>query len=428
MSIRSLLNLNRNIWYVLLASAAMGFSLAGGIYAVLFNIYLLRLDYGTEFIGILGSIDTFVYMLMAIPAGLLGQRWGARQAMLLGTTLLTAAGLLIPTAQIFNGGGQTAVFITIAVFRSVGTALFLVTSTPYIMAYSKGDARNTAFALDSAAYGIAAFLGGLLGGILPGWTANWLKISLDNPNAYRYPFWVAGLVMSVGIWLLWRSEDERGVETAVVPSSSSLPTLYMLRTLPRSLRNTIIKYTLIAILGGIGISIPWTFGTVYLDDIWQVPTTLIGTFSAMASLFGVIIVLLLPRLIGRWSLAAVTVFSFLLPGLAIILIGIAPAWQLAGLGFIGVFGFNNARFTAYRIYSMAPIPDAYQSIVSGLFNMGTGLGYGVMSLLAGFLIAEVGYTQLFVGGGLVLVATAVFIYLLPVYNSPQSVELPLPKV
>ena len=76
------LQLNRNVWYVLFTSAVVGFAVEGGIYSVLFNIYLLRLDYGTDFIGVVNSVGHFSYAIAALLAGVAGQRWGVRRIML----------------------------------------------------------------------------------------------------------------------------------------------------------------------------------------------------------------------------------------------------------------------------------------------------------------------------------------------------------
>ncbi|MEM7342842.1 MAG: MFS transporter [Chloroflexota bacterium] len=396
--------LNRNIWLVLLTTAVFGFTIEGGIYSVLFNIYLLRLDYGTAFIGGINSIDMFVFTLVSIPAGILGQRWGARRTMLLGISFTAFSGLLIPTAQLFPAVGEAAMLMTAIGLRGAGIALFLVTSTPYIMAFTSDKSRNTAFTLDSAAYGLAAFCGGLLGGVLPNWIASWLGTTLEDANAYRYPFVVVGVLLLLGVWLIWKTDNEpMDTET----KTSSMVTTW--RVMPTTLRSVILFFIAISILGGVGMGVPWTFSTVYLDDFHHVPTSLIGTFAAIASLVGVGSVLILPRLTKRWSLLGVTVVAYLISGITIVLIGAVADWRLAGLSFIAVMGLNNLRFTAYRIYTIEPIPKAYQSFASGLFNSGVGLGYGLMALVSGFLIAQIGYTLLFLLSGAIMLLAGLMI-------------------
>jgi hypothetical protein len=47
-----------------------------GIYVVLFNLYLARLGYGAEFIGLVNGLAVLTYALLCVPAGLLGKQWG----------------------------------------------------------------------------------------------------------------------------------------------------------------------------------------------------------------------------------------------------------------------------------------------------------------------------------------------------------------
>jgi len=63
--------------------AAFGFGYMG-VAAVLFNLYVLRLGYTVEFLGILGGIGFAVYALVSLPAGAIGARIGLRRAVSLG--------------------------------------------------------------------------------------------------------------------------------------------------------------------------------------------------------------------------------------------------------------------------------------------------------------------------------------------------------
>ena len=410
------LQLNRNVWYVLFTSAVVGFAVEGGIYSVLFNIYLLRLDYGTDFIGVVNSVGHFSYAIAALLAGAAGQRWGVRRIMLVGIVLATLAGLLIPLAQSLHLTGQSLLLTIIVAMKNTGNVFLLVGSTPYIMAYTTGNSRNTAFALDSAFYGIAAFVGAWLGGLLPGWIATSLGTTLDDPNPYRYSFLVVILILLAGIYFIWKTEP---VQSTKVKRKAALA--FSIRTIPRQLRTTVGLFTAISILGGVGMSVPYTFGTVYFDDQLQMPTSLIGSLQVMSSLIGVVAVLLLPQLLKRWSLFQTTLTTYFCIGVAIMLIGATSSWQIAGGGFVVVMASYGLRFTAYRIYTMEPIPEAYQSMVSGILNAGVGVGFAVMAFASGFLIEEIGYRQLFFfGGGMILVTALLFwFYELSSGRTPQ---------
>src|SRR5919204_5087918 len=66
---------NRSIHLWLLGFAIAGFTYFG-VQAVLFNLYLLRLGFGPQFIGLLVGSGQVLFALAALPASTLGQRIG----------------------------------------------------------------------------------------------------------------------------------------------------------------------------------------------------------------------------------------------------------------------------------------------------------------------------------------------------------------
>lgn len=62
----------------------LGFSL----FALFFNIYVLKLGHKQDFIGLLAAIPPLTVALFSVPAGALGDRVGHRGALLLGGVLV----------------------------------------------------------------------------------------------------------------------------------------------------------------------------------------------------------------------------------------------------------------------------------------------------------------------------------------------------
>lgn len=67
----------------LVTAGLIGFTIFGGIYTTLLNLYLLRLGYGPEFIGLVNAVGLFGLAIFSLPAGMLGDRWGVRRMMIL---------------------------------------------------------------------------------------------------------------------------------------------------------------------------------------------------------------------------------------------------------------------------------------------------------------------------------------------------------
>ena len=64
--------LGRDVYLYLLAAFLVGLTVYGGIFTVLLNLYLLRLGYGTEFVGLLNATGRFAFAAFCLPAGALG--------------------------------------------------------------------------------------------------------------------------------------------------------------------------------------------------------------------------------------------------------------------------------------------------------------------------------------------------------------------
>ena len=95
---QSLSAFNRNVRLYLLTSLLLGLSV-DGVYAVLFNLFLLRLGYDPRFIGLINSAGLFTFAFTSLPAGLLGARYGSRRMLMVGVVAVLFGGTLVPLAQ-----------------------------------------------------------------------------------------------------------------------------------------------------------------------------------------------------------------------------------------------------------------------------------------------------------------------------------------
>src|SRR5688500_8035495 len=98
--IRTLRDLNRNVLLYLAATAGLGLAFDGGVFSVLFNLYLLRLGFGPEFIGQVAGAGLLSFSLTSLPAGSIGERWGYRHVMVAGLVMIVAGGILLPLSPL----------------------------------------------------------------------------------------------------------------------------------------------------------------------------------------------------------------------------------------------------------------------------------------------------------------------------------------
>lgn len=187
--------LNRSGHMLLLSHFFIGMGYLG-IYVVLFNLYLARLGYGTEFIGLVNGLAVLTYALLSVPAGLLGKQWGIRRSVMLGSVLGGIGFGLVPLAEFVPSTWQSA---WILVIYSVGwgcAALYLVNHTPFLIGAAEEEARNHVFSLLIALMAIATFLGSLLGGVLPDIFAFFTGLSKATTEVYRNSLFVGAAIMA----------------------------------------------------------------------------------------------------------------------------------------------------------------------------------------------------------------------------------------
>ena len=82
-----------------------------GLTSVLYNLYLLRLGYGPEFIGLVNAVSWLTSATLSLPVGALGARLGVRRVMIAGMALIMLSQGLTPSAELVSGVGRQVVLL-----------------------------------------------------------------------------------------------------------------------------------------------------------------------------------------------------------------------------------------------------------------------------------------------------------------------------
>ena len=396
---------NRSIRLFLLANILLGLSV-DGVYAVLFNLYLLRLGYTSEFIGLANAAGLFSFALAGFLAGLSGSRWGSRRVMLLGASLLLTAGVLLPLAESAPTGWQDSWIVVTYVLLLGGFAFFFVGGSPFMMGSAQVQQRNALFAIHSAVSSMAAFGGSLLGGALPGLINRLSSASLTEPAPYRYPMQLLVVFMLPALFLTYATIDPRPEFTTRSAQQGKQSRNW--RRLPLLLVSMI---ALIRLLQVAGLGATSTFINVYLDTDLLVPTARIGLITSLSRLLGVPAALLVPRLTERFGNVRVALVGSLGAALFIVPIAFVPLWTVAGAAFIGTRIMTNIRFPAFQVYIMEMFEPDLQSMLSGVMALAAGLSFALMALGGGYVIAHFNFQSLFLAGASITFLGTVILYL-----------------
>ena len=379
-----------------------------GVYTVLLNLYMLRLDYGTEFIGLVNAVGLVTFACVSLPAGILGSRYSTTLLMKAGAAISVLGGLLLPQAELLPPGPREVWLTFHYAFMLCGFSLFFVNGAPYLLNVVDTAYKHRAFALKTAGWSLAGFAGSLTGGVLPGIIAALQATTLADPAPYRLTLTLASGVMALSALFILRVrplppadlDEEAGIPAQ--PAGLRLKLTHSLVLLIGLM--TIIRFFQVA-----GTATALVYFNVYMDRHLAVSTAMIGAIAAIGRLTGVPTALLTPSLIARWGIIKVVIWSSLLTTIFLLPMALVEHWLAAAIGFIGTLALTSIRYASFVVYILDLVPKSYQSIMAGGGEMAAGLSFAMMALGGGLLLTAFTFRDLFLLGALIaFFGTALF--------------------
>jgi MFS family permease len=396
--VRALRGFNRDVRLYLFVTALLGFGVFGGIYPVLFNLYLLRLGYGPDYVGLIGSVVGLAFAGFSLPAGLASGKWGGRRTMIAGMATAMVMFLLLPLAEFVPLALRSGWLMVCSFVRSTGFALFWVNARPFLMSATTANERTHVYAVQGAMFPLTGFVGSLVAGLMPGFFARLLGVSTDHPAPYRYPLWLVAILLVPAVVAL-RSirEFSTGQRPARKGGRGRVP-LVLIGVLSVAL------FFQVTVQGSI-----MGFFNVYMDDGLGVATPTIGTLSAVAQLLSAGAALVTPALSKRLGTRRVFVWSSLGAALCVLPLALVPHWSAVGLGYLGISALYGMAFPAINVYQMELVSSDWRTAMSGATAMANGLNWSASSFVGGQVIEQWGYLPLFLASaGLTLVGALLF--------------------
>jgi MFS family permease len=386
----------RDMRLLLLCTASMWLAL--GVYSVVFNLFLVRLGYDTSFVGLTRAVGSLAFAGSGLVAGLLGQRFGPRTALMAGVGVAALAYGLIGAAELAPIHWRFAWLLVSNALGWIGYAIFFVNSGPWMMQITTTAERNHAFSVSATLQPLMGFGGGLLGGLLPGVLSRALGLTEQFSAPYGYALWAAAVITWVGIPALWRTGKAKASQVRATVRDAAAAPLRIIGFL-----------ALFALFRGAGEHAVHAFFNVYLDLELGISTAQIGVLFAIAQLVAVPGALAYPGLADRWGVFRTVVFGVVGISVALLPLILVPHWAPAALGFAGVFAVAAIVNTALAVYSQSVVSAGWRSVISGALSTASGLGIAVSSVGGGIMIGTLGYRPFFgVSAALTLMGVLIF--------------------
>jgi MFS family permease len=441
---------SRDMRLFLVAEILLGFTW-NGVRVVLLNLYVLRLGYGPEFVGLLSAVGSLAFALSCPTAGTMGTRRGSRRMLIAGMGMAAAAFWLLPVASSLGGIWRTGWLLANIAFTNLGFAWYMVNALPFMMAASNPEERTHAFSVQMAMRPFAGFVGSLVAGVLPGIFATLLHVSQESAAAYRFPLWLGALLLVPAVLVLVRTRTE-DLQTPVAVNDSpavqmpagtrlgsvqanpgplrlgrsapslpaagptshsasqrwgtarrlsvpvrlgSRPGASEARRIGSGPQAIIVAMAVMMVIRFAGWGPVNTFYNVYLDEGLGVSTALIGVLSALGQLLSVPAALAAPLLVARWDNPRTIFRGTLAIALCILPFALIPHWAPAGLGLIGATALFALTSGPLRAFSQELVAANWRARMASAFMMGVGLALAGVSLAGGYVIVVLGYRNLF---------------------------------
>lgn len=357
---------SRRIWLFLTASFSFGM---GQAFTMLFlNFYLraLGLDGGMQ--GLINALPAFVSAVIAIPAVLVARRLREVLTLKLGS-LLAVAGMLV--LALSNGA---AMALAGSFIQGVGSALVMVSSSPFMAAETTEENRVPLFSLQMALMTGAGFLGNLLGGQIPTLYARYAGVPADSLAAVRAAILVAVVFQLVGTLPIFLIQSQPHQPAA------SLNRLDAFKVEDKVLMAKLIIPNVLVGLGA-GATIPYL--NLFIEAKFRIDYGQLGSLFGWTSLATAATVLIQPWIVRKMGQikAVVAVQSASLPFL--VMLGYSPAFFLVVLSLFTRGALMNAAGPVFSAFAMSKLPQGDRPMFSALNAMSWNIGWALAATFSG---------------------------------------------
>ena len=403
---------NRDTRLFLVAGAIHAMAIVG-IYGVVLNLYLVRMGYGIEFIGLINAAGLLSFAIFSIPAGYVAQRWGIRRTMIASLGIGVVAMGLMPLADLLPEAIRGGWLATGNVLAALGTAAFHVTMMPYLMASTGPEERRQAFSVRWALFYVGSFAGSILGGVLPPATAFVTQTSLQDPQPYRYALFVGGALLVGALWAVSRAREMRATAAAIATTKGQKFPLGILAI-----------FAVAVFLWATAEGAAQAFFNVYLDTRLDVTTFQIGIIIAIARIAGIPASLAAPDIARRIGNGQTAALASLGAAVSLIPLALVQHWAAAGAAFVAVNISVGILAPASYLFMFALVAERWRLTIASI-SIGAGVaGFAAIALGGGFMIARLDYPIFFLTSA-AITAVGVLLFWLRFVRPPQSADLPV---
>jgi MFS family permease len=366
-----------------------------GVYRLLFNFYVLSLNFDEVMLGTMITTYNLAALLAALPMGYLADILGRKRSLLISYALET-----ISIIGIVFWRTQTA-FFALNILSGLAISLSSVTMSPFLMENSDEHERTYLFSFGMGIQMAMGSVGNWVGGYLPTWVAHTQGVTSTSSIAYGGALLIIGLFSAVGLLPLAFLKTPlwgRSEQTIFAPISyaSKHPVLL----------GKLVTPMLITSLGA-GLIMP--FMNVFYRQVYHQPDTVIGGLFAWGSLAMGIGLLIAPPLADRMGKIQLVVVTQALSIPFLALMGFAPMFMISAASYYIRLALMNMSSPVYDTFVMEHVEPSARAMVASLVSMSWNFGWTFSPTISGWLQVRYGFGPPFMGT-MILYCLSIYLY------------------
>ena len=399
-------------------------NIAIGVFALVFNLYLLQLGQEEDFIGLFNALQT---LAMAATAALLGRLIGR-----FGLWLVVTGGLVfyLMSSLLLASITLAPALLALAAVWGASTSMVFTSVMPFVVELTRRRQRQEVAALTMSLVSLSTTLGSLVGG----WTPLLLHIlfGFDRPGeaAFRGTM-VVGIALAalalIPLFMMSATRRAARPATAPHPAGDEEPET---DAPPAEIRNRMIVYVAVGGLMALGGGAIFPFYNVYLASIGA-SAALIGIIFALAWTIAAVVGLWSPWISAKLGSQAGSVIVRLVPIPLFLIMAVSPVLGIAIAAHLIRVSSITASWSMESSFISDVLPQRVRYSVFGYRSAAWNLGFSLSSFVAGGVIVRYGYGPTFVTYALAMTAAMglYFFYFRRIEGAPQlAAAEPLPDL
>lgn len=382
--------------YTLLANIAIG------VFALVFNLYLIELGQREDYIGIFNALQTLAMAGTAVMMGRLIDRWGIWGLVTRGLVAYLAASAALAIVT------QPVLLLFFSMLWGAGTALVFTPVMPFVVDLTRQRQRQEVAALTMSLISVSTTVGSLVGGWSPSILA--LLFDIERPSAigFRVTMFIGIAMAAIALLPLLRmSPERRAARPSRDPSPADDPHLSEVSF--STIRWRMIVYVSVGGLMALGGGAVFPFYNVYLSSIGasagQIGLVFAGAWS-IAAAFG----LLSPWIATKLGSQRGSVLMRLTPVPLFILLIVFPHLWIAILAHLVRVSSINLSWSMESSFISNVLPTRVRYSVFGYRSAAWNVGFSLSSLVAGGVIVRQGYGAVFLAYAFFMTAAMALYY------------------